>query len=67
MAELVAALGVLSSVATVADISCNAIGKCLNAIRLWKTRYKFWDDVMNRFAEYLRVCILHLKKQFTFC
>lgn len=60
MAELVAALGVLSSVATVADISCNAIGQCLNAIRLWKTRHKFWDDVMNRFAEYLRVCILHL-------
>jgi hypothetical protein len=58
MAEVVAALGVLSSVATVGDISCNAIEKCLDAIKVWKTRHKFWGDVMNRFAEYLRVCIL---------
>lgn len=55
MADPISALSALATVAIVTDLSCDAILFCLKAIKSWKTRHKFWNNVKNRFAEYLRV------------
>ncbi|KAE8452089.1 hypothetical protein EG329_002255 [Mollisiaceae sp. DMI_Dod_QoI] len=53
MADPISILGALASASTVKDLSCNAIRQCLEAIKKWKARYAYWEDVTQKFKEYL--------------
>jgi hypothetical protein len=57
MAELIAAVGTLASVITVAEQATSGVRSVIHAVQHWKSRNEYWFEIQQKYSIYLVVSL----------